>query len=432
MTIKRSRSVTLDVRKVREAAAEKGFTTFNLFEAAAPEGNTAKKAWTGIKIDKNKAMDVAVVLGKSHYSELEPSLTPDFQFPDFLIWRQQSSPPGALLKAEYGIVPFHQRHAELENLDEWCYSNERIAVRLYTGPGGIGKTRLAVEQCQRLNSKISKTWKTGFLQTTETTKHRRHFDWLSSEKSAIFLVIDYAETRRPDVVTFLRAALHAKNKIRVVLLARAATDWWTILKTESQGVGDLLMSSATQQMTLQPMFLDHQAKEDSWLIAADSFARQLGHAIPLLPPSDIEPDYFERVLLLHMQALLTVEQEKNDTSGSQGIIEVILNRERRFWERKLAARKLPQIYHQAISLAMARITLIGGIYQQKEAEKLLADIPILEDSKRYERIELAELLHEIYPPTPLPDTKNSFYIAPLQPDLLGEFLLKKELDVEIH
>ena len=77
---------------------------------------------------------------------------------------------------------------------------------------------------------------------------------------------------------------------------------------------------------------------------------------------------------------------------------------------------------------MARITLVGGVKKKQDVENLWQDIPALEDSKRYERMALTDLLHEIYPSTQSPSEESYHYVAPLQPDLLGEYLLLKELE----
>ena len=77
---------------------------------------------------------------------------------------------------------------------------------------------------------------------------------------------------------------------------------------------------------------------------------------------------------------------------------------------------------------MARITLVGGVKKKQDVEDLWEAIPTLEDSKRYERMALTELLHEIYPSTQPASEENRHYVAPLQPDILGEYLLLKELE----
>ena len=47
----------------------------------------------------------------------------------------------------------------LKQMIGWCESGPRIAIRLITGPGGTGKTRLMLEVCDRL----PRTWRAGFL-----------------------------------------------------------------------------------------------------------------------------------------------------------------------------------------------------------------------------------------------------------------------------
>ena len=52
----------------------------------------------------------------------------------------------------------------------------------------------------------------------------------------LLLVVDYAETRRDRVAPILRRLrLHRPNApVRLVLVAREASDWWAELKTNAQ------------------------------------------------------------------------------------------------------------------------------------------------------------------------------------------------------
>ena len=95
----------------------------------------------------------------------------------------------------------------------------------------MGKTRLALELALRLE-------KAGW----EARRRRR---CRSVPRNRRFLaIIDYAETRRPDIVALLSAALSRDapedKPIRVILLAREAGDWWRELKSADGGVGALL------------------------------------------------------------------------------------------------------------------------------------------------------------------------------------------------
>ncbi|MEN9423929.1 MAG: hypothetical protein RL122_1312 [Pseudomonadota bacterium] len=436
---KRERSVTLDALKVRQLAASRGMKGLPAFERefirhiAQPsdittEPTTPKNAWNGIKLDKNKAMTLAEFLGLSNYEALLPPIFPELIYPTPLQWNAHYSPPGALLKAEYAIVPFHQREQELNDLMTWCLDDNPVAVRLYTGAGGMGKTRLASEQCQQLKKQYH--WATGFLRhgTTEGEGQKR-FDWLAMLETPAFIVIDYAETRRNEVLMLLAAALRVNTKVRVVLLARAAADWWSILKQAGQSVGDLLMGQATSWIVLRPLFLRLRDREESFLLASKHFAQRLQCDPALDMPADIQAEHFERVLLLHMQALINVDG-KQASQGLQSILEVILNRERHFWERQAYEQMLPKSLHKAIGTAMAKITLIGGVPDKQSAERILSNIPLLMESKYHERRAIIDLLHGIYPchqATAVDENQPCNYIEPLQPDLLGEYLIQEEL-----
>ena len=335
-----------------------------------------------------------------------------------LEWDRDQAPPGALLRAEYAIVPFRGREQALADLENWALSEASIGIRLYAGWGGFGKTRLALELCKRLRTEGVQA---GFL-VRENAEHR--ITWihtqLTQEQARLFLVIDYVESDRDVLINLLRKIHPAQGgHIRIMLLARGIGEWWEELKKEGDGVGELLSSQATSPpMQLESLALSIEERSDSYRQAAQAFAHILRRTVPDTSQVDFDAPYFERVLLLHMAALNKVDGV--EVKGADGTLDVVLRREQRFWERLLRSRELSSDLIQGLDSAMAVFTLIDGVSTQEEAIDILQKIPFFEEEKWRILDLISQLLHDSY--------GGKKWIEPLQPDLLGEHLIEKVLE----
>jgi hypothetical protein len=330
-------------------------------------------------------------------------------------WRPEISPPGALLRAEYGVVPFHGRVDELDNLLGWSHAEAAVQVRLYTGAGGMGKTRLALELCRKLRDE---GWQTGFLAPDPARTPAEVWQDLRAREKPSLIVVDYAETRRELLVPLLRELYQdQKGTIRMLLLARAALDWWEQLKREGDGVGDLISGPATRWFTLMPLARTSEGREESYRKAAQAFSDRLGKPQPAAVP-ELDAEYYERVLLLHMKALADIEGVP--VKDEDGILDYVLHRERRFWGRLAKERKLPEDLTEGIGRAMALLTLGGGVESEEKAVAALRALRILADRDYGILVQVARLLHESYP--------GQRWIEPILPDLLGEHLIQREME----
>lgn len=352
----------------------------------------------------------------------------------YLKWRREISPPGALLRAEIGAVPFHGREKETKDISAWCEeplpapradpSPRNIGIRLYTGAGGMGKTRLFIEQCLRLRAQ---GWVAGFLQkrsAKDGTPAACQGVWrmMVHQDRPLFLVVDYAESRRPELVHLLRQLFRGgeKHPVRIILLARAAGvpgDWWDRLKTEGDGVGDLLSGPATAQHSLEALATTREDREASYWKAVVNFCKLLEKPAPIKLPEDMEANYYERVLILHMSALNMIEGVH--VKGKNPIIDCMYRREQRYWNNIAEQSKLPETVVPGIGLAMAVITEGGGAVNEAVAIAILEHIPFLGDQPRANLSCIARILHNAYPS---PDK----WIEPIQPDLLAEHLILQE------
>jgi len=331
-------------------------------------------------------------------------------------WRPGISPPGALLRADNELaVPFHGRERDLDDLMSWVAGTDPIKVRLITGPGGMGKTRLMIEVCNRL---AGEGLRCGFLDNRAASIAEGAFGLLVSS-GRLLVVIDYAETRRQEVRLLLRQAFAYEGDapLRVVLLARSRGDWLEHLRTEQDGVGDILSGPSTSWTPLRALALNVEERKHSFQIALEHFAVSLGRASAHAEPDDLESEVYSGALILHMKALAQVEGVP--VRGEIGILDYILRREQHFWELRARSCGLPDHLLRGISQAIAALTLNGGINTQGEALDLFRRIRRLHDQPESIIAAISDLLHEMYP--------GDGWIAPLQPDLLGEHLVSTEL-----
>jgi hypothetical protein len=341
---------------------------------------------------------------------------PGLEIP-FAVWSPEKS-PGALLRADYGVVPFHGRLRELEDLQGWCSGERPLAIRLYTGRGGMGKTRLALELCRRLRAH---GWRCGFIpkQTMSDADQRR--EWvraLLGRGGPLLAVVDYAERRDELLVSLLEelAAAQDNGHYRLILLSRELGDWWERLRASPGRMRDSLMGPAVSHRPLGPLAAEPAQRAEAFRRAARAFAEQLGKAVPEMLPEDLDDDHFRVVLLLHIAALGAVEGVR--LKGEDGVLDWLLAREREFWQGQVEARDIPAHLVRGVGRAMAVVTLAGGVPRPEGALELLGRLRYFGGQGIDILTEISHLLHETYP--------GDFWISPLQPDILGEHLIERE------
>jgi hypothetical protein len=332
-------------------------------------------------------------------------------------WRPEISSPGALLRADIeNPVRFHGRTDDLASLDEWCDRRDSLLLRLYTGAGGMGKSRLLLEACDR---RLRRGWRAGFLDSRSGSLPLELLGALFAAKDTL-VVVDYAETRRSELEALLNGAFAAKGagRIRVVLLARSAGDWWDAMAAAGGGAGELVAGPAAAWTPLRPLTAGRGDREASYQIASNHFAQTLGQTRQTAVPDDLDNDIYETALILHMRALCEIEGVP--VKGDQGILDYILDRERRYWRNRARDMGVPELLAACIAQAVALITLRGGASTSEDAIRALRELPRLGDQPIAALAALSELLHSLYP--------GDLWIEPLLPDLLGEHLVQKEME----
>jgi tetratricopeptide (TPR) repeat protein/nucleoside phosphorylase len=318
----------------------------------------------------------------------------------------ENPPPSALLNTRYEVVPFHTggREKVLAELRRWCGSETPVAVRLLHAAGGSGKTRLAIEWIRRLRKE---GWAAGFL-AKEVPEN--WFDRLLSRGQPVLVVIDYAESRSEELRKVLlrihRYAVQegtgAMHRVRVLLLARGAGDWWASLLKASSELEAWLRTSP--QYELEPLAEREADREQVFHEAAERFARRQGKKYERRALSALSDKRFERVLYLHMAALAAIE---GLTFEARTLMEVILDHEERFWAAGIWQSDARQL--------VAAATLRGGLATRELARSVAQRVlgrPASDESEK-----LLKRLSQVYQ---RPGNASSGYLPALEPDLLGE------------
>lgn len=315
--------------------------------------------------------------------------------------------PAGLLVPSQRIVEFVGRDRELTDLLAWCEHETTSRVRLITGPGGVGKTRLAVELCIRLRElgwhceQIAHDADSTALETVREVTSGR-----------VLLVVDYAETRA-GLAHLLRSVALGDDLVRVLLLARSAGEWWERLRTADAGVRKLLAADAGSDLSAQ---LDSERTDNDFVLSA---VPQFAEKLQVQPPSRVKivggGSHHRRILDLHAAALVAVLRGTDDVQVDVGqVIAELLTHEKTFWRGTADRAGLTSgpagMTLDVLGQIVAAASLLGAD-SEAECLAILERVPGAVPSRK-----VAHWLRGLYPPPP--DTGE--WLGSLQPDRLAE------------
>ena len=162
-----------------------------------------------------------------------------------------------LLDPRLELVGFVGRGAELAALMAWCEEDRATRLRLVTGPGGVGKTRLAVELMRRMRAS---GWR---CERVADGKEAEVITALGTvNRGPALLVVDYAETRVGLAQMLTTLVSEQGNGVRVLLLARSAGDWWDQLGVGQPRVWDLAQAAKSAELALSAVVADDLSDGD--------------------------------------------------------------------------------------------------------------------------------------------------------------------------
>ncbi len=337
-------------------------------------------------------------------------------------WSRESHGPGALLTADYRVVPFHgdKRLKERDDLVAWCLGSEHCGIRVYKGEGGSGKTRLALAVCDLLKDHPYGSWEVGFAQTKHFPIGRNIWTALPDLSLPFLIVVDYAgEERKAQMIQDLLQSVEECPAPKVRLLFLERDDHWLDRAYSDSRVRNLLLgpklfrSREGVAAELKPMASTPAERTDSFNKATQAFSELLGVNTRGLSLPRLSGPLYSRVLFIHIQALLHVFGEAG--SGKTQVLEHLFHREREYWKQRIAALGLSLHLLPAVEEAVHRISLGEGVPDPTAALQRFRGSPILADQPEIVLVQIAALLRECYP-------HGEHGIGPLQPDMLRDFL----------
>lgn len=338
------------------------------------------------------------------------------------------APPGSpagLLRAEVSPVGCHGRDDLLATLTDWCQEPAEFSLRLLTGPGGRGKTRLGRELVERMTDR---GWAAGFL---DDQCPDDDLDRLATLSDPLLLVMDYAETR-PDqlraCLRVMRPGTGSGTRVRLLLLARAAGEWWRQARATTRALRELPAAAVRE---LEPLAPDAQSRAEAFRQVVDELAPALA-ALPGMPAkAGAAPHVTLRLadrrhrgaLALNVAALTALLERDGPVPGRGGPTadgeETLLLHEERYWTQSANAHGIGHLHPATLRQLVAAATLHRAA-TLAEARAFLTGLACLTGETANTALAAAVWLHELY-------GGQDGYWTGLAPDPLGAYQVGETL-----
>jgi len=328
-----------------------------------------------------------------------------------------------LLKPRYGVVELVGRKHLQDRLMKWRESDDALRIALITGGGGFGKTRLALEECEKAGRA---GWTAGMLGLEEKFDQERVLTQLTSWPARLLVAIDYAETRPALVGALIQRLLRREGgpPVRLILICRQAQT-----KPELErlfATGDSHDDVAKAISRADPIRLDEEELDRRGLFESGvaSFRSILGSDTDETPAPSLREEHFSRPLFVLAAALLVSQdpQTKIDSmSQDELMLEMLDRHESWYWRRLAEELKIeldPEIQWQAVAAST-----VMGADGEEEAMAVVGVVPALEDASSERRRSVASWLSRLYS---LGRLDSAPALGPIEPDMLAEALVTNE------
>jgi tetratricopeptide (TPR) repeat protein/transcriptional regulator with XRE-family HTH domain len=327
--------------------------------------------------------------------------------------------PSRMLLARYEIVPFAGRDGFLQRLSDWLRGADPVSARLVHGPGGQGKTRLAM--------RFARGYASGWVvwQARHGLVSSQGSDRLAVPDAAagVLVIVDYADRWAASHLQALIADLRARIgrmpgglPLRFLLLARSAGFWWSGLEDLLDGEYGIPAGASGL-----PLLGEDVDRKELFAAARDWFATRMGvpgaSQIPF--PAELNKPAFGHVLTAHMAALTAVDAYHRSTvppRGPQRISAYLLRRERAHWHELHVRTEDPMVTSPQVMGRAVFVATLAGPLPRVQGIEVLGQVGVATQADTASQI--LDDHQSCYPPR-----DGGTVLEPLYPDRLGEDFL---------
>ncbi|MGQ9802424.1 MAG: hypothetical protein ACUVSH_01090, partial [Anaerolineae bacterium] len=258
-----------------------------------------------------------------------------------------------LLQPKYRLAPYTGRtyREALGDLIRWAQELKnqegRVGVRVYTAPGGGGKTRLLIEAGEVLRGE---GWWAGFLSSPLDAPTAQR---LASDPRPTFLILDYVAQRQREAMALLQALIPVatahlssdgglsprEHPLALLFLEREMPDWLAKTLREGEGLDhphrwEFLNLRGVEREARPLAGLEAGERGDLFRAAVEAFSRWM--PAPSAPVSYPPQDLPERPLPLLLLALHAAAGERvPKPKDEEAVLDFTWRRERDAWRRLL-------------------------------------------------------------------------------------------------
>ena len=329
-----------------------------------------------------------------------------------------------ILQPTSRAIPLVGREAELENLMRFASleAPPNIRVRVLVGQGGSGKTRLALELCDRLSAG---GWNAGFVTHQNLTRFFKQHDAANwGWQKPTLMVLDYVAAQAEVLTQWLKELQDrpsAQHPLRILLLERhaSAESGWFQRVFFSGGLSNLntralldppvpvpiwALTQLPDRLAIVRSVLEHLAPGRlNQLDTGQSLSKQLEHA-----PWGNDPLYLAMAAIAMARAgnLSCLQLRRTDLAL------VVAGHELNRLEIMATGRGL---HPELLQHLAACITLLQGQSREDVIELVRGEQQAIGFDNANAPAKVVSALHDVL--------NEGQGIAPVRPDLIGEALL---------